>query len=132
MSGVFRVILIAISIGTCFFISRKLKKAQVDAHDVIFWILFAGIFILLSLFPKIADECAKAIGIYSPENFVFLVIIFTLLMKVFFMNLKISQMEHKILDLVEALAVKEKLHNEIEKKNKTERSEEKLHKTTDE
>lgn len=127
MSEVFRVILIIASIGTCIYISTKLKKSQVDAHDVIFWLLFAGILLILSLFPKIADKCAKIMGIYSPENFVFLFIIFTLFMKVFLMTIKISQMEHKIMDLVEELAVREKLRSECEKEEPEEICKEDLH-----
>lgn len=118
MSEIFRVILILASIGTCIFISRKLKKAQVDAHDVIFWILFAGVLILLSLFPKIADKLAALVGIYSPENFVFLIIIFSLFIRVFLMNIKISQLQHKMMDLVGELAIKDKIDSEKREKEK--------------
>ncbi len=116
MSGIFRVVLILASIGTCVYISEKLKKAQVNAHDVVFWLLFAGVLMILSLFPKIADECARIVGIYSPENFVFLVIIFILVMKVFLLTIKISQLEHKLMNLVEELTVREKIQKEKEGK----------------
>lgn len=76
MSAVFRIILILASIATCFYISRKLKRAQVDTHDTGFWLLFSFILILISIFPQIADWLAAQLGIYSTVNMVFLIIIF--------------------------------------------------------
>lgn len=111
MSVVFRVILVLVSIGTWFYISSKLKKAQMDTHDTIFWILFSLILIVISIFPRLADHLAHLLGIYSTVNMVFLIIIFALLIRVFLLTVKISQMEHKIRILVEELA----LQNEEEK-----------------
>ena len=108
MSLVLRIILILASVGTCFYISRKLKKAQVDTHDTIFWLLFSCILILVSIFPKDADWMAQRLGIYSTVNMVFLLIIFALLLRVFQLTIKSSQMEHKIRILVEELAIRDK------------------------
>jgi hypothetical protein len=47
------------------------------------------------------------IGIESPANFVFLVIIFILLLKVFMMSLKISLLEHKLRTLVQNVAIED-------------------------
>lgn len=108
MSAVLRVILILASLGTCIYISRKLKKAQVDTHDTIFWVFFSFILILVSVFPEIADWLAMRLGIYSTENMVFLIIIFALMLRVFQLTIKSSQMEHRIRILVEELAIREK------------------------
>lgn len=108
MSAVFRIILIAASVGTCVYISGKLKKAQVNTHDTIFWILFSLILIVISLFPGIADWLAVRMGIYSTVNMVFMIIIFALLLRVFQLTVKTSLMEHRIHILVEELAIREK------------------------
>ena len=108
MTAIFRIILILASLGTWIYISRKLKKAQVDTHDTIFWIFFSVILILISLFPRIADWLSARLGIYSTVNMVFLIIIFALLLRVFLLTIKCSQMDHRIKILVEELALREK------------------------
>ena len=108
MSTVLRVILILASLVTCIYISRKLKTAQGDTHDTIFWLMFSFVLILVSIFPEIADWLSMSLGIYSTVNMVFLIIIFALLLRVFLLTIKISQMEHRVSILVEELAIREK------------------------
>lgn len=109
MSGILRICLIVASVLTCVYIQRKLKKAQVRGYDTIFWLLFSGVLILISIFPEIADWAAKLVGIYSSENVVFLIIIFSLLIRVFLMTLKISRLENSVVNLVEELAIRDKM-----------------------
>lgn len=120
MSAVFRIILILASIATCFYISRKLKRAQGDTHDTGFWLLFSFVLILISIFPQIADWLAAQLGIYSTVNMVFLIIIFALLLRVFLLTIKTSQLEHKLRVLVEELAIREKENAEGEKQDSEE------------
>ena len=117
MSTVLRVILILASLVTCIYISRKLKKAQVDTHDTIFWLMFSFVLILVSIFPEIADWLSMRLGIYSTVNMVFLIIIFALLLRVFLLTIKISQMEHRVSILVEELAIREKDSRKAKQKN---------------
>lgn len=105
MTIFFRVILFAVSLITYVYVSRKLKKSQVEGHDTVFWILFSAILILVSIFPGLADGLAKLLGIYSTENMVFLIIIFTLLVREFFMTIKCSNIEYKIKLMAEELAI---------------------------
>ena len=79
-----------------------------DTHDTIFWILFSAVLILVSVFPRIADRLAQTLGIYSTENTVFLIIIFALLLRVFLLTIRSSQIEHRVRVLVEELAIREK------------------------
>ena len=109
MSGILRICLIVASVLTCVFIQRKLKKAQVRGYDTIFWLLFSGVLILISIFPEIADWTARLVGVYSSENVVFLIIIFSLLIRVFLMTLKISRLENSVVNLVEELAIRDKM-----------------------
>ena len=116
MSAILRVILILASLVTCIYISRKLKNAQVDTHDTIFWLMFSFVLILVSIFPGIADWLSMRLGIYSTVNMVFLIIIFALLLRVFLLTIKISQMENRIRILVEELAIREKDNEKAAKK----------------
>lgn len=109
MSVFLRILLIITSIITVFFVLRKIRKSQLQIEDSIFWIACSAGIIILSIFPSLAIELSKIIGIESPANFVFLTFIFVLLIKVFMMSIKISQLEHKLKILVQEIAIKEKI-----------------------
>ena len=80
MPSILRVLLFVCSMLSLIFVIRRLKKAQVQLYDTIFWIALSVLFVLLSIFPQIAIGLSKLIGIQSPINMIFLIIIFVLLM----------------------------------------------------
>ena len=96
LSIAFRVLLIAVSIGTCAFFLRKIRKAKVQINDVIFWLLFSFALIVLSIFPGILNFFSNLLGIQSPANFLFLVIVFLLTVHQFALTLRISMVEYKL------------------------------------
>ncbi len=104
----FRIILIIVSILTFWYMMRKIRKSQVQIEDSLFWIAVSICFITISIFPELAEFMANLLGIGSTVNFVFLAIIFILLMKVFFMSIKISQLESKLHTLIQKFAIEEK------------------------
>ncbi|MBQ1190231.1 MAG: DUF2304 domain-containing protein [Lachnospiraceae bacterium] len=55
---------------------------------------------------------SSAILSRSPSNFIFLFIIFVLIVRMFQMSMKISQLESKLKDLVARIAIDENLRNE--------------------
>ena len=99
MSLSLRIVLIVISILTCFYIARKLRKSQMNISDTVFWIFFAVILVLLSVFPGIASWGADMLGFQASVNFVFVVVIFLLILRVFIMSIKISVLEDKLRNL---------------------------------
>lgn len=107
MTVLFRGILIVASVCVSIFIIKRIRQSKVQIEDAIFWIIFSGILLLMSVFQKIPDFLAKIMGIYSTVNFVFLFFIFILLVKIFYMTIKISQMENKIKELAQEIAIKE-------------------------
>lgn len=108
MSLALRILLFVFSVGSFYYIIRKIKKAQIRIEDSIFWIFFWGILVVLSAIPELVYFFTRLIGIMSPVNFVYLVIIFVLLVKVFLMSITISQMENKIKNLAEEIAINQK------------------------
>lgn len=108
MSISLRVILVVASVLTCVYISRKLKKSQVQIIDTVFWIGLSAVFVLLATFSQIASCLAKLLGIMAPVNFVFLTIIFLLLIRCFLLSIRVSQLDDKLRNLVEELAIREK------------------------
>ena len=99
----FRLLLIAGSLCTVLFILRRIRHAKIQ----IFWFAFSGLLLLLSLFPQIAYWVAARLGFISPINAVYLAIIFLLLIKQFFMSVRLSQMDSKLKALAQKVALNE-------------------------
>jgi len=110
MSIELRVLLLIFSIGSFWYIIRKIKKAQIKIEDSIFWIFVWSVIVIISIFPGIINFFTNVLKIVSPVNLVYLVIIFILLIKVFLMSIKLSQMENKVKNLAEEIAIKDKMN----------------------
>ena len=108
MPIVLRVILIASSLAMLAFVIRKVKKSKMQIEYTVFWVLFGVLLLFISLVPQIVYFFAKLIGIQSPTNLVLAFIIFILIIKQFLMTIEISQLEVKIKELVEEIALKDK------------------------
>ena len=108
MSTVFRVILIVVSLLTTFYILKKIRQSKLQIEYAIFWILFAGVLIVFSLFPWLVSMFTRLIGMQLPVNFIFMFFIFVLLVKMFLMTIELSALENKVKDLTQELALEEK------------------------
>ena len=105
MSLALRVVLIAVSVLVTVFVLFKIRKAQLNIDDSLYWIFFAFFLVLLSLFPGIAIWASELLGILSPANFVFLFIIFVVLIKLFDLSIDLSVQKHRLNHLVQKLAL---------------------------
>jgi hypothetical protein len=86
-------------------------------EDSIFWVMFALLLVLFSLFPKLADFISSMVGTYSTANFIFTFMIFILLLKVFFQSVKISQLERRVTELIQTFALDKEEDKEKEELN---------------
>lgn len=120
MTTIFRIVLIIVSLLTLVEIVRRVRNAKVDIENSIFWIGFSGLLLILSIFPKIAEVVADLLGIYSTVNFIFLFVIFVLLIHQFTNSIKISQLEHRVKELTQEIAVRELRKKDIEEMQKEE------------
>ena len=100
MPLVLRILLFVSSLLSFIFVVRRLKKSEVQLYDTTFWITLSALFVLLSLFPQMAIKAAELIGIQSPVNMVFLIIIFFLLGHCFLQSLRFSHLEERFKKLV--------------------------------
>lgn len=112
MSTVLRVILILMSLLVLFVMMRKIRHAKAKIEDSMFWVLFALLLVLFSIFPGAADWMSGLVGTMSTANFIFMLMIFLLLIKNFAMSLRISQLETKVKELVQRIALDD---NELQK-----------------
>jgi len=71
--------------------------------------------VILAFFPSIAIFLSGLLGIASPVNFVFLVIIFILMVKCFSLSIYLSQLNDKIKKLSQHIAINEKVKEDREK-----------------
>lgn len=122
MTMTLRVALVLVSFLTLFLMMRKIRQAKVQIESAIFWIVLALVLVVFSIFPSVADWSARMLGIYSTANFLFLFAIFLLIVKVFYMTIHISQLETKVKELVQQMALEEKKHEE-EQVGESERTE---------
>ena len=93
MSTTLRFLLLFSAVFTATWILHKIKKLKVKMEDAIFWIIFAGILCLLGVFPELTYWLTHVMGIMSPANLIFLVIIFLLIEKIFTLSIIVSQLE---------------------------------------
>lgn len=105
MTIALRVALILVSLITLIFIACKIRSSKVKLEDSMFWICFAALIFIFSLFPQIFYALSDLVGTYSPSNFVFLFFIFVLLIQSFQLSMRISQADTKIKELTQQLAI---------------------------
>ena len=104
---VIRVCLIIGSLIIAGYILQRVRTAKVQIEDTIFWLLFSGVLLILAVFPGIAYWASSLLGFISPINFVYIVVIFLLLAKQFFMSIKLSQLDSRLRILTEQVALNE-------------------------
>lgn len=114
MTTTLRAALILVSVGTLFLMMRKIRQSKVQIESAIFWIVLALVLVVFSIFPSVADFASRMLGIYATTNFLFLFAIFILIVKVFYMTIHISQLETRVKELVQQMALEEKLREEKE------------------
>lgn len=113
MTLVLRILLIAFSILTLIHMVRKIRESKLQIEYSIFWIGFALVLLFMSLFPGVVSFFTDLAGIQSPVNLVFLAIIFILIIKLFTMTVKISELENKTKELAQKIAVDKALEKKI-------------------
>ena len=117
MTVTLRIILIFASMCCFAWIVMNIRKAKVRIEDAVFWICFSAVLVLISIFPQLIDWGARITGIQSAQNFLFLVILFILIVKLFRMTLRLSQVDSRLQHLVQTIAIEEREKEEKEIKD---------------
>ena len=107
MSIALRVLLIIVSVMNTLNILRRIRKSKLQIDYSIFWLVFSMILIVIAVFPQIVIKLAQIIGFQSSANMVFLLVIFALMFKSFQSTLEISQLQYKIEELTQKIALEE-------------------------
>ena len=115
-----RVALIIMSVISFFFVMKQIRRSKIEIGESLFWIVMSILLIIISVFTQIPAFFSKLLGIQSPSNFVFLVAIFFVMLKLFTLSIEVAKEKQKLKSLIENVALKEKelelKINDIEKK----------------
>lgn len=115
MSNSIRIMLLIGAVFTFIYVFKGVKKARFRAQETFFWLFISLIFVLLSIFPMIVDWLSRLLGVSSPINLVFLVVIFLLMIKIFSMDRKAAKMEHQMTEMTQKVAI-DKLNQDMKEK----------------
>lgn len=103
-----RLILILGTLCALWIMSSKVRRSKLLIEDAVFWIVAAGILVLLAIFPGIALNLSSLLGFLSPANFIYLVVIALLLWKSFTSSGEISLLKARVNELAQELALAKK------------------------
>lgn len=117
LSWSLRALLFLGSVAVFLVISYCIRKRRIQLKDGVFWIIFSFLLILISIFPVLAVWASRLIGIQSPANCVFLIMIFLLGCHQFILTIRISRLEMKNSQLVQRIAIQKVLGDEEKKTN---------------
>ena len=118
MSIVLRIALIVVCVTACGYVLRKIRRAQMEIDDAIYWIVVSIVLVIISIFPQIPDFFSDLLGIQSPSNFVFLSVILVVILKLFSLSLEVSALKQKLKSTIQNVAIREKELEELAKGEK--------------
>ena len=118
MSIVLRIALIVVCVMACGYVLRKIRRAQMEIDDAIYWIVVSIVLVIISIFPQIPDFFSDLLGMQSPSNFVFLSVIFVVILKLFSLSLEVSALKQKLKSTIQNVAIREKELEELAKGEK--------------
>ena len=109
MSIAFRILLIVGAALSLFIVVLKVRKGHLKTADAVFWVIFAVLLVLIAVLPQIIYWLADLLGVQSPANLVFLILIVVLAVREFMMTLRTAHLRRQIADLTQEIALDEAL-----------------------
>lgn len=106
MTLTLRIILLLVAVITAIWILMRIRKSKVKMEDAIFWIVLAVVLFIFATFKEVAYWLSGILGIQTPANCIFLVVIALLLEKVFTLSIELSQLKDKFEVLAAELALR--------------------------
>ena len=107
MSLGLRLFLVIGSLVAAISVLCRVRKSRMSMENSIFWVVFSIVLVLLGVFPDIAVWFAELLGVQSPVNLVYLMIIFLLLVRVFIQDQRLGRQEQQISQMAQHMAIDE-------------------------
>lgn len=108
MSNNMRILVLVGVIAFGLYILFRIRKLKLKMEDAIFWIFFVLIAAVFGVVPQAAYWLSSLLGIQSPINLVYLLIIGLLIEKLFTLSAKVSMLEEKLTVMAAEIAIWEK------------------------
>ena len=106
MSDILRILILIGTIVFVLYILLRIQKLKLKMEDAVFWIFFGAVVAMLGTVPQVAYWLSNVLGILSPANLVFLLIIGLLVEKVFTLSVTLSMLEEKVAILSAEIAIR--------------------------
>ena len=107
MSLALRIMLVIGALAGFYIICKRVKNSKMQIMDSIYWIVLSVFLVIVAIFPGIPITISAWLGFISPSNFVFLVIVALLLVKIFSNSIEISMLRHKVEELAQEAALRD-------------------------
>ncbi len=106
MSDYMRIFVLIGTVVFVFYILLRIQKLKIKMEDAIFWIFFMLFVAVLGTVPQVAYWLSSVLGIQSPVNLVYLLIIGLLVEKMFTLSVTLSMLEEKVTILSAEIAIR--------------------------
>lgn len=107
---------IILAIIVVFYVINIVRKKKFSIKESFWWVVASIVMLLLAIFPHSIDWFAGKLNIYYPPSLLFVLCIIFLLFMVFRNSKRIVELQMKVVELGQELAIlKEKVNNEKEK-----------------
>ena len=100
-----RIVLVVGAVGLLAFVLYNIRKSKLRIEDSLFWFILSALILVIAVFPGVVSACSRLLMFQAPVNFVFLAFIAVLLVKCFTMSIRISQLQTKLEELTQRIAL---------------------------
>ena len=108
MTLVLRILLLIGALFAMGIVINSVRKSKIRISDSVYWVVSAGILVLFALIPQLAYFFSGLFGFMSPANFVLLLVIVMILIRLFHQSCAISKLTFKVEQLSAELALRDK------------------------
>lgn len=108
MTLVLRILLLIGALFAMGIVINSVRKSKIRISDSVYWVVSAGILVLFALIPQLAYFFSGLFGFMSPANFVLLLVIIMILIRLFHQSCAISKLTYKVEQLSSELALRDK------------------------
>lgn len=108
MTLVLRILLLIGALFAMGIVINSVRKSKIRISDSVYWVVSAGILVLFALIPQLAYFFSGLFGFMSPANFVLMLVIVLMLIRIFHQSCAISKLTYKVEQLSADLALRDK------------------------
>ena len=108
MTLVLRILLLIGALFAMGIVINSVRKSKIRISDSVYWVVSAVILVLFALIPQLAYFFSGLFGFMSPANFVLLLVIVMILIRLFHQSCAISKLTYKVEQLSSELALRVK------------------------